>query len=113
MKEGDTMKRLAIGFAVLLLFSGAAVAQTDWNSSPYNWKNSPYNWENSPMNYENSPLNYENSPLKWNNERIIRDNQGKDTGLYCVPRSDGGYNIFDRGGNRQGYKPGHSNNDDW
>lgn len=99
------MKSLAIVFTVLLIFSGAAIAQTDWNSSPYNWKNSPYNYENSPYNYKNSPYNYDNSPYKYNNDRIIRDNQGRAKG-YGVPKEDGGVNYYDFHGKRRGYKPG-------
>ena len=92
------MKSLAILFVFLLLFSGVAIAQTDWNSSPYNYENSPYN-------YKNSPYNYDNSPYKYNNERIIRDNQGRAKG-YAVPKDDGGTNYYDFDGNRRGYKPG-------
>ena len=104
------MKSLAIAFVVLLLFSGAAVAQTDWNSSPYTWKNSPYNFDNSPHNFKNSPYNWDNSPYKWNNDRIIRDNQGRATG-YAVPKEDGGVNYYDFDGNRRSYKPGENAND--
>jgi hypothetical protein len=103
------MKSLAIVCVVFLLFSGTAVAQTDWNSSPYNWENSPYNWENSPHNFKNSPYNWDNSPYKWNNDRIIRDNQGRAKG-YAVPREDGGTNYYDFDGNRRGYKPGENEN---
>ncbi len=98
------MKKFATLFAVLLLFSGVAIAQTDWDSSPYNYKNSPYNYENSPYNYKNSPYNYDNSPYKYNNDRIIRDNKGRAKG-YAVPKDDGGVNYYDFDGNRQGYKP--------
>ena len=101
------MKNLAMLFAFIVLFSGAAFAQTDWNGSPYNWKNSPYNYENSPYNFKNSPYNWDNSPYKWNNDRIIRDNQGKAKG-YAVPKEDGGANYYDLKGNRKGYKPGQS-----
>ena len=98
------MKSVAILFTFLLLFSGVAIAQSDWNSSPYNYKNSPYNYENSPYNYKNSPYNYDNSPYKSNNDRIIRDNQGRAKG-YAVPKEDGGTNYYDLKGNRKGYKP--------
>jgi len=101
------MKSLAILFTFLLLSSGAAFAQTAWDSSPYNHKNSPFNYENSPFNYNNSPFNYENSPFNTNSDRIIRDNQGNTTG-YAVPRKDGGVNYFDLSGNRKGYNPGQS-----
>ena len=39
------MKSIAMIFIFLLPFSGVAIAQTDWNSSPYNYKNSPYNYD--------------------------------------------------------------------
>jgi len=84
------MKSVAVLFTFLLLFSGVAIAQSDWNSSPYNYKNSPYN--------------YENSPYKSYNDRIIRDNQGRAKG-YAVPKEDGGTNYYDLKGNRKGYKP--------
>ena len=99
------MKILAILFIFLVIFPGLAIAQTDYNSSPYNYKNSPYNYENSPYNYKNSPYNYDNSPYKYNNDRITRDNRGRATG-YAVPKQDGGVNYFDLKGNRKGYKPG-------
>ena len=99
------MKSLAILFTFLLLFSGAAIAQTDSNSSPFNPKNSPFNPDNSSFNPKNSPFNPDNSQFKPNNDRIIRDNQGRATG-YAVPKDDGGTNYYDLDGNRQGYKPG-------
>ena len=98
------MKKLLV--IVFCLACGSVAFAGGWESSPYNYDNSPYNYENSPYNYENSPHNYDNSPYKWNNDRIIRDNQGKDTGFYMVPKKSGGYNIFDRQGNRRGYIPG-------
>ena len=105
------MKSLAMIFVFLIPFSGAAFAQTDWDSSPHNWQNSPHNWENSPYNWKNSPHNWDNSPYKWDNDRIIRDNQGKRKG-YAVPKEDGGVNYYDFEGNRNGYKPG-QNEDCW
>jgi hypothetical protein len=98
------MKSLAMIFIFLIPFSGVAIAQTDWDSSPHNWKNSPYNWKNSPHNWRNNPHNWDNSPYKWNNDRIIRDNQGRAKG-YAVPKEDGGVNYYDFDGNRKGYKP--------
>ena len=35
-------------------------------------------------------------------DRIMRDNSGNPTG-YAVPKSDGGANIYDLDGNREGY----------
>jgi hypothetical protein len=97
------MKTLTL---VLVLIAGTAYGQaTDYNSSPYNYKNSPYNYENSEYNYRNSPYNYDNSPMKYGNDRIIRDESGNARG-YVVPKPDGGANIFDLQGNRQGYVPG-------
>jgi hypothetical protein len=102
------MKRvfcLSILISITLLFSGAAFAQTDWDSSPHNWKNNESNWENNSSNWKNNPHNWDNSPHKYNNDRIIRDNQGRAKG-YAVPKDDGGANYYDLDGNRQGYKPG-------
>lgn len=99
------MRTMIISILIFCSIGGIVLAQ-DWNSSPYNWQNSPYNFENSPYNYNNSPHNYNNSPYKYGNDRIVRDNQGRDTGLYVVPRNDGGVNFFDRKGNRRGYVPG-------
>jgi len=90
--------------SAFFLLAGLAIAQTDYNSSPYNYKNSPSNHENSSTNYRNSPYNYDNSPYKYNNDRIIRDNQGRAQG-YAVPKDDGGTNYYDMNGKRQGYKP--------
>lgn len=99
------MKKILLISVILTFYGGLAFGQ-DWDSSPFNYKNSPYNYDNSPYNYKNSPYNYDNSPYKYGNDRIIRDNYGKDTGLYAVPKDDGGTNIFDRNGNRRGYIPG-------
>lgn len=99
------MKKIILLTLAFCFIAGVVFAQ-NWNSNPYNQNNSPFNYDNSPFNHKNSPFNYDNSPFKPNNDRIIRDNQGRDTGLYSVPRSDGGSNIFDRRGNRRMYIPG-------
>jgi hypothetical protein len=96
---------LSILITLTFCFSGVAIAETDWDSSPYNGKNSPYTWENSSHNGKNSPHNRDNSPYKWDNDRIIRDNQGRTKG-YAAPKSGGGVNYFDFDGNRRGYNPG-------
>ena len=109
MSIAENLMKAIIGLLILialtLLFSSAASAQTDWDSSPHNWKNSESNWENNSSNWKNSPDNWENSPHKHNNDRIIRDNEGKATG-YAVPKDDGGTNYYDFEGNRKGYTPG-------
>lgn len=86
------MKNLAILLTLLLLLSGPAIAQTDWNSSPYNWKNNEMNWQNNSMNWNNNPMNWKNNPMNHNSDRIIRDNQGR-AKRYAVPREDGGANY--------------------
>jgi hypothetical protein len=93
------IKKLIIFLTIPInVFAGV----TSWEDSPYNWDNSENNWDNSPNNWENSPNNWENSPNNWNSDRIIRDNSGNPTG-YAVPKSDGGANIYDLDGNREGY----------
>ena len=82
-------------FFFLILIPLVINAGTAWEDSPYNWENSINNWDNSPNNWENSPNN-------WNSDRIIRDNSGNPTG-YAVPKSDGGANIYDLDGVREGY----------
>lgn len=104
------MKTIIYSMLIFCYLASMVLAQ-DWKSSPYNWQNSPYNCQNSPYNYKNSPYNYNNSPYKYGNDRIIRDNQGRDTGLYVVPRNDGGANVFDRNGDRRGYLPGNDGRD--
>ena len=91
-----------IKILLVLIFIQPCVAGTAWEDSPYNWDNSEHNWDNSPNNWENSPNNWENNPNNWNSDRIIRDNSGNPTG-YAVPKSDGGANIYDLDGNREGY----------
>lgn len=88
---------------IIVLFS-VSVWAGDWNSSPSNWENNPSNYENSPNNYRNSPNNYRNSPTRYGNPRIIRDNEGEAVG-YVVPKQDGGANLFNFKGERQGYVP--------
>ena len=75
-------------YLILLLLPLYLNAGTAWEDSPYNWDNSEQNWDNSSNN--------------WNSDRIIRDNSGNPTG-YAVPKSDGGANIYDFEGNREGY----------
>ena len=94
----------ALFFCCTLISVGTALGQ-DWNSNPSNWKNHPSNWDNNPNNWKNHPSNWDNNPNRWGNDRIVRDNQGNPQG-YTVPRNDGGLNIFDFQGNRQGYAPG-------
>ncbi len=106
------MKQLTI-FITAVLFLGLFWASpvfsfNSWENSPNNWENSKMNWENSEMNWKNSPMNYENSPMKYNNKRIIRDNQGNPEG-YVVPKDDGGANVFDMDGDREGYVPDNDN----
>jgi hypothetical protein len=109
MGVAENLTRFIIGLFILialtLLFSSAASAQTDWDSSPYNWKNNENNWENNSSNWKNNPHNWKNSPHKYNNDRIIRDNQGRAKG-YAMPKKDGGVNYYDLDGNRKRYKPG-------
>jgi hypothetical protein len=93
------IKKLIIFLVIPInVFAGA----TAWEDSPYNWDNSEHNWDNNSNNWNNSPNNWENSPNNWNSDRIIRDNNGNPTG-YTVPKSDGGANIYDLDGNREGY----------
>ena len=89
-------------FFFLILIPLIINAGTAWEDSPYNWDNSINNWENNPNNWQNSPNNWENNPNNWSSDRIIRDNSGNPTG-YVVPKSDGGANIYDFDGNREGY----------
>ena len=89
-------------YLLILLTPLSLHAGTAWEDSPYNWDNSENNWDNSSNNWENSPNNWENSPNNWNSDRIIRDNSGNPT-RYAVPKSDGGANIYDLDGNREGY----------
>jgi hypothetical protein len=94
------MKKRYLTYSLLLIYqlghSGA------WDSSPYNWENSEHNWENSGFNYDNSPMNWDNNPMNLNSDRIIRDTDGNPTG-YIVPKDNGGSNIFNLEGDRDGY----------
>jgi hypothetical protein len=82
--EKQVIKTFGMCAAALLAFSGVqAVQAQSWSSSPSNWQN---------------------SPSRYGNERIIRDKNGNAAG-YVVPKPDGGANIFDLRGNRQGYLP--------
>lgn len=87
----------------LLIVSSSALADS-WESSINNWDNSPNNWNNSPNNWDNSPNNWNNSPNNWNNPNIVRDANGNAAG-YIVHKPEGGANIYDFKGNRQGYIP--------
>ena len=87
---------------ITFIFTTSPYAGTAWEDSPYNWDNSEHNWDNSPNNWENSPNNWENNPNNLNSDRIIRDNSGNPTG-YAVPKPNGGANIYDLDGNREGY----------
>ena len=63
---------------------------------------SPMNFDNNIMNYENSPMNFENSPMNYNSNRIIRNDSGDAIG-YGVPKANGGMNIYNLDGVREGY----------
>ena len=87
------MKKLML--VVAIISSSAFAGVTSWEDSPNNWENSEHNWDNSSNNWENNPNN-------WDSDRVIRDNSGNPTG-YTVPKSNGGTNIYDLDGNREGY----------
>jgi len=91
-------KILLIG---LTLLTSSSFAWTSWEDSPMNWKNSDMNYENSSMNWKNSSMNWENSSMN-PNSRGIYDADGNRSG-YIVPKSGGGFNMFDNQGNRMGY----------
>ena len=59
-------------------------------------------YDSSPMNFDNNIMNYENSPMNYNSNRIIRDDSGNATG-YAVPKANGGLNIYNLDGIREGY----------
>ena len=96
------MKKFFFSFISIFIFTSIFAGVTSWEDSPYNWDNSEHNWDNSPNNWKNSPNNWENNPNNLNSDRIIRDNSGNPTG-YTVPKPNGGANIYDLDGNREGY----------
>lgn len=85
-----------------------APAAGSWATNPRNWANSGSNWDNSPFNWQNNPRNWANSPNNFAAENGIYAPDGSRQG-YAVPRSDGGLNLFDNDGRREGYVPG----DEW
>jgi hypothetical protein len=87
---------------IFLLFIATANADGLYDSSPMNFDNSLINFDNSPTNFNNSPLNFENSPMNYNSSRIIRSNSGEAIG-YGVPKENGGMNIYNLDGEREGY----------
>ena len=95
------MKQNILFLLVIISFSSFSEI-SNWEDSPNNWENSENNWENSELNYENSPMNWDNNPMNLSSERIIRAPEGNATG-YIVPKENGGANIFDLEGNREGY----------
>ncbi len=94
------MKKKYLAYSFFLIYQVGFCG--DWKSSPYNWENSEHNWENSGFNYDNSPMNWENNPMNLNSDRIIRDADGVPSG-YIVPKDNGGSNIFNLEGDRDGY----------
>jgi len=87
---------------ISLMFVATASADGLYDSSPMNFDNNIMNYENSPMNFDNNIMNYENSPMNYNSNRIIRDDSGNATG-YAVPKANGGLNIYNLDGIREGY----------
>ena len=80
---------------ISLMFVATASADGLYDSSPMNF-------DNNIMNYENSPMNFENSPMNYNSNRIIRNDSGDAIG-YGVPKANGGMNIYNLDGVREGY----------
>jgi hypothetical protein len=94
------MKLMLIPF---LLFASTASAGP-WSANPRAWSNSDSNFLNTSRSWDSNPRNFDNvNP--WGGHPKIYDSGGELEG-YAVPRSDGGWNLFDRSGERQGYVPG-------
>lgn len=100
-KKGGEEMRYIVSILLILIFVSFVYAGS-WEDSPYNWNNSPYNWQNSPYNWQNSPYNWDNSRYNYDRDNGIYDRQGNSWG-YTIPKSNGGFNIYDSNGNWQGY----------